>query len=114
MKAWLSYAGWTGAVTLGLIVVVGTLVPASSTGAVWLAGVSAYSVQLIAFAALVVVRRKPRRFLFGWVGGIVLRATTVVVLAVLVLPGAAAALLSAVGILFVLMLMEPVFLRIAE
>ncbi len=116
MKAWLSYAGWTALVVLGVVVVVGSLAPPASTSVVWVAGASAYAAQLIAFAALILVRRRPGRFVAGWAGGIALRVLTVGGLAVWVLPGegAAVALLSLVGLLFVLMLMEPVFLRIAE
>lgn len=116
MRAWRTYAVWSAAVLLLLAVVVGLALPARATGWIWTSAAVAYGVQLAAFGALVAVRRRPERFVAGWVGGIALRIATVAALALWVVrgPSAAAALLSLVGFLFVLMLMEPVFLRIAE
>ncbi|MBR9988699.1 MAG: hypothetical protein KFH98_03030 [Gemmatimonadetes bacterium] len=115
MKAWLAYAG------VGLVIVVagaglGTLlVSASEAGAVWFAAGLAWVLQLVAFAGLVAVRERTEWFLAGWLGGLVLRFGVVGLVAFWlsrsdVLP-LAPVLLSLVVFVFVLLLMEPLFLR---
>jgi hypothetical protein len=115
LKAWLTYAG------VGLLVVaagagVGSLlVPASESRAVWFSAGLAWVLQLIAFGGLVAVRERNEWFLAGWLGGLVLRFGAVGLVAFWlsrsdVLPRAAA-LLSLVVFVFVLLLMEPLFLR---
>ena len=118
MNAWLSYA-------LGAAVVVGLgLIGASffvsdrALTAVWLAGALAYVVQMLAFAVLLRVRgRDERAFLMGWAGGMALRFVTVVAVALWATRSfdpATPLLIGLVGFVFVLVLLEPLFLRIAE
>lgn len=115
MKAWLAYAG------AGLVVVAAgaglatVLVSSSSVGAVWFAAVLAWVLQLIAFAGLIAVRERSELFLAGWLGGLVLRFGVVGLVAYwlsrsAVLP-LAPTLVSLVAFVFVLLLMEPLFLR---
>jgi hypothetical protein len=115
VKAWLAYAG------AGLVVVlagagVGMLfVSASEAGAVWFAAGLAWVLQLIAFGGLVAVRERTDLFLAGWLGGLALRFGVLGLVAFwlsrsAVLP-LAPALVSLVAFVFVLLLMEPLFLR---
>jgi hypothetical protein len=115
VKVWLAYAG-AGLVVVVVGAVLATLfVSAQDAGAVWFAAALAWVLQLIAFAALVVVRERNELFLIGWLGGLVLRFAVVGLVAFwltrrAVLP-LAPALVSLVAFVFVLLLMEPVFLR---
>jgi hypothetical protein len=115
LKAWLLYAAVAAAVTL-LGAGLGTLlVTPGSVGAVWFSAGLAYLLQLAAFAALVLVRERHELFLLGWGVGLVLRFGAVGVVAVWlsrnpVLP-ARATLVSLVAFVFVLLLLEPLFLR---
>jgi hypothetical protein len=115
LKAWLLYAG------VGLVVVlVGAglamlFVSAADAGAVWFAAGLAWVLQVIAFAGLIAVRERNELFLAGWLGGLVLRFGVVGLVAFWlsrseVLP-LAPVLLSLVVFIFVLLLMEPLFLR---
>ena len=115
MKAWLAYAGVGLIVTLAGAGVGTLLMPAPAMGAVWFGAVVAYVLQLIAFAALIAVRERSELFLLGWLGGLVLRFGVVGLVAFWlsrreVFP-LAPALLSLVAFVFVLLLMEPLFLR---
>jgi hypothetical protein len=115
LKAWLWYAAAALAVTV-LGVLIGTrLVPAGAAGAVVFAGALAWIVQLAGFGALVAVRQRSDLFLFGWVSGLILRLGSVAVVALWlsrdpVFP-LGPALLSLVAFVFVLLLLEPLFLR---
>lgn len=115
MKVWVAYAG-AGLVVVAVGAGLGTmLVSSSAVGAVWFAAVLAWVLQLIAFAALLAVRERPELFLVGWLSGLVLRFGAVGVVAYWlsrsgVLP-LAPALVSLVAFVFVLLLMEPLFLR---
>jgi hypothetical protein len=96
----------------GLLMVV---VAPSDRGAVWFGAAVSWVVQLGAFAVLLRVKDNPQLFMMGWVGGMVLRFITVG-MAVLVLSRTPlfpmrAALLSLIGFVFMLTLLEPVFLR---
>ena len=115
VRAWVAYA----VVSLGLIaaitIVAAALAGPDAAGAIALAGAIAYVLQLVAFAMLLVVRDQTHVFMAGWLGGMVLRfgalggcllwasRTTMVPRAPLVL--------ALVGHLFLLLLLEPVFLR---
>lgn len=115
MKAWLAYAGAGLAVTLVGAVVAALLVAEDARGAVWFAAALAYVLQLVSFAGLVAVRERNELFLVGWLGGLVLRFGVVGVVAFWlsrqsVLP-LAPTLLSLVTFVFLLLLMEPLFLR---
>jgi hypothetical protein len=115
VRAWLGYAG------AGLVVVLGgaglamLFVSGSAAGAVWFSAGLAWVLQLIAFAVLVAVRERSELFLVGWLGGLVLRFGVVGLVAFwlsrsAVLP-LAPALIGLVAFVFVLLLMEPLFLR---
>jgi hypothetical protein len=116
VRAWLTYAG-AGLVVTAAGVVVGTAVAGpEAAGAVLLAAVVAYLVQLLAFAGLVLVRERSELFLLGWGGGMALRLATVLLVALWlardpVVPPRPA-LLSLVAFVFVLLLLEPLFLRL--
>ena len=83
---------------------------------VMLAGLTAYPVQVVAFALLLRARGKPSGFFVWWGAGIALRVTVVVVVGIAsssfesVDP--APLLLSLVGFFFVMVLLEPAFLKV--
>ena len=115
LKAWLAYAVAGLALTaaaagLGTFLVSGAAVPA-----IWWSAALAYSLQMLAFAGLVAVRERPRWFLAGWALGIALRFGALGGVAWWLSRSAAlpraAALLSLVAFVFLLLLLEPVFLR---
>ena len=80
-----------------------------------LAALIAYPVQVMAFGLLLRARGEPTRFMVWWGAGIALRVAVVVAVgfasAVLAAVDPAALLLSLVGFFFVLLLIEPAFLR---
>jgi hypothetical protein len=115
IKAWLAYAV-AGLVVTAVITIVAAMLAAPDAGrAIVLAAAIAYALQLVAFAVLLAVRDQAHLFLTGWLGGMLLRfgalggclfwasRTTYVPRAPLVV--------SLVGFIFVLLLLEPVFLR---
>jgi hypothetical protein len=115
VRIWLKYAAAGLFVTGAGVALASLLLSPESAGAVRIAAAVAFAVQLVAFAALVAVRERHELFLLGWVSGLILRFLTVGVAAVWltrdpVIP-ARPALMSLVGFLFVLLLLEPVFLR---
>jgi hypothetical protein len=115
LRAWLLYAAVAAALTLAGAGVGTLLVGRESVGAVWFAAGLAYTVQLVAFAALVLVRERHELFLLGWGAGLVLRFGAVGVVAFWlradpVLP-IRPALVGLVAFLFLLLLIEPFFLR---
>ena len=115
LRAWTIYALVTAVAVVVLALVVSLLGGGSITEAVWLAAGLAYALQLVAFAMLLLVRDRPELFMAGWLGGMVLRFGMVGGLAFYAsrfttLP-LEAFLLSLVGFVFVLLLLEPVFLR---
>ncbi len=87
---------------------------AGRTG-ILLAALIAYPVQVMAFALLLRARGEPTRFMAWWGAGIALRVAVVVAVGLassrLESVEPAALLLSLVGFFFVLLLMEPAFLR---
>lgn len=113
MKLFWRYAGASGAVVLGLALVLVWLLDAAADRAVWIAAGVAYPVQLAAFGTLLAWQRRPNGVLKAMVAGTVLRFGAVAALGgwVWVTGGAPPAplLLGLVGFLFLLMLMEPVF-----
>ena len=115
MKAWLTYAAVGCAVTVVGAAVGSLLVPSGAVAAIWFAAGLAYALQLVAFGALVVVRGRNELFLIGWLAGLVLRFAAVGVVAFWlsrtpVFPRTAA-LVSLVSFVFVLLMLEPLFLR---
>ena len=115
MKAWLEYAAVSLVVTVVLAGAGALLVPAEWQRGVWFAAVVAWSLQLLTFAALVAVRGRDEWFLAGWLAGLVARFGAVGVMAYWLGHSGALprepVLLGMVTILFVLLLMEPLFLR---
>ena len=118
MTAWVSYAAGSLALLAGLAVLVSWLVGADRADGVWLAAGVAGAVQLVAFAALVSARRRGGDFLVSWASGMVLRFAAIAGVAFWVTRGttldAPVTLLSLVGFVFVLVLLEPAFLRLAD
>ncbi len=117
MKAVLMYAAASAALlgAVGLTVV--TLFAGAEPAAVWLAAGIAWVVQVAAFWILVAVGRGPG-FMIGWAGGMALRFAVVGAVAVWLTRtesfDPASALVSLVGFVFVLVLLEPLFLRLAD
>ena len=115
LKAWLAYAA-TGTVAVVLITIVAVLLADGPDGRALMVGAAiALVLQLAAFALLLAVREKPHLFMGGWLGGMILRfgglglvlywasRTSVLPRTPLVI--------GLVGFVFVLLLLEPVFLR---
>lgn len=101
-----------------LLAIAGTaawLVSDEAADAVWLAAAVAWLLQQASFAALVAVRGRDSLFLLGWVAGIAVRFGAVGVMAYWLgrdeFVPRAPALYSLVTFVFVLLLMEPLFLR---
>ena len=118
MTAWIAYAASAVALVVVGSATVGWLVgPARSAGA-WVAGAVAVAVQLVAFAALVRSRRRGRDFLVSWGSGMLLRFGVIAGLAFWVTRMTTldpeVTLLSLVGFVFLLVLLEPAFLRLAD
>lgn len=112
---WLPYA--SAAVLLAALsaAVAAVALPAAEARGVQAAATLACAAQLVAFGMLVYARGRANLFLAGWVGGMALRLGVLAAVAVWVtrtgaLP-AATTLLSLAGLLFLLLLLEPVFLR---
>lgn len=104
-----------------LVVVLGVtvlwmLLDDSERVGVILAAFIAYPVQVFSFWLLLCARGEPTRFMFYWGIGIMLRVLTVVTVGLVSwkfeLMEPAALLLTLVGFFFVLLLMEPAFLKI--
>ncbi len=115
MRAWIAYAG---ASLILIAVLAGGLslaMGAAADRAIWLSAGVAWALQLGAFAALVAVRTQPSLFIAGWAGGMGLRGVALGVLAwvstrATVFP-AEPLLVSFVAFVFLLVLLEPVFLK---
>ncbi len=115
LRAWTAYALTGAAITLVIALVVSLIGGADVTRAVWLSAAFAYGLQALAFALLLRFRDQSALFMAGWLGGMVLRFGVVAGVAFwgsryTTLP-LAALLLSLVGFVFLLLLLEPVFLR---
>ena len=115
MKAWGAYA--LAALTLTAVGVLLTtrFVSPDARSAVVFGGALAWAVQLLAFALLIALRGQSTLFMAGWLGGMMLRFIVLGLVAFwLTRTGAFpldAALLSLVGFVFLLLLLEPLFLR---
>lgn len=115
MRAWIGYAVTALGITVVAAAVAALMVSRGSAGAVWFAATLAYLLQLVAFAALIAVRARSELFLLGWLAGLVLRFAAVGLVAFWlsrdpVFPREPA-LLSLVAFVFLLLLLEPLFLR---
>lgn len=112
--AWSLYAG----ATLLIVCVVAALAPffadSATTSAIRVAALLAYLLQLAAFALLIAFRGQQQLFLLAWAGGMVLRfaflGVCVVLTRVATLPRTPL-LIGYVGLVFLLVLLEPLFLR---
>lgn len=117
MKAWVAYAGGSLVAATGLAALASLFLSDLAARAVWLAAGVAWLLQLAAFALLLLARRRGTQFfLAGWAAGMLLRFAGLATLAFVVsrrgtLP-LDATLVGLVGIVFVLLLMESLFLRL--
>jgi hypothetical protein len=114
VKSWLSYGAAGAALTVVAAGIAGMLVGGDAR-AVWIAAVIAYVLQLGAFGLMVWLQGQPQLFMIGWLAGMMVRFGAVGVCAfwlsrTAVLP-LSTTLLSLVGFLFLLLLLEPLFLR---
>jgi hypothetical protein len=115
LKAWVAYAGAGLAAVVLITIVAAALVEPAVRPAIMIAGGIAYALQLVAFGLLLALRDKPQLFLAGWLGGMLLRFGTLGACVfwasrTTVLPRAPL-VFSLVGFVFLLLLLEPVFLR---
>jgi len=115
VKSWLAYAV-SGLLATTLIALLAQLVaPAAEPAAIWLAAGIAYLVQLAAFGVLLAVRGQGQLFMLAWLGGMVVRFGVLGVGAFLLSRSDAlprgVTLVSYVGFVFLLLLLEPLFLR---
>lgn len=117
MRAVLAYGGATAVVVVVLATGVAGVVPGAEPSAAWLAAGIAWVVQLVAFGALVVGRGRGS-FLPTWLGGTVFRFAVVGGVALWLTRTESydpeTALVGLVGFVFVLVLLEPLFLRLAD
>lgn len=110
------YAATAVVLAVMLAAAAGLALPAAEARGVRVAALIACGVQLAAFGLLIYARARASLFLAGWVGGMLLRFVVLAAVALWVtqdgggLP-AAATLVSLVGLWFVLLLLEPAFLR---
>jgi hypothetical protein len=114
----LLYAGVSAALLLVLASIVVLVVPGTDAGSVWLAAGVAFGVQVAAFVLLGGGRRGGMGFVAGWGAGMGLRFAAVAGMAIWVTLSdahhAESALLSLIGFVMVLVLIEPLFLRMAD
>lgn len=113
--AWLAYAAAGLVLTLVAAGVATRLVAAGDARAIWVAAAIAYGLQLIAFGLLLALRGQAHLFMAAWLGGMVLRFGALAAAAAFVSRSAALPrgplLLGLVGFVFLLLLLEPLFLR---
>lgn len=111
--AWLRYAGAGLLATAVCAAVAALALGSGATSAIVFAGVVAYAVQLLAFGVLLALRNRGTMFLVGWLGGMVLRAAGLILAGLWLsrtpLPRPTA-MVSLVGFLFLLLMLEPLFL----
>lgn len=115
IRAWRAYAAAALIVTLSLALLITRLVGPAESRAVWFSAALACGLQLPAFAGLLWFRNQAHLLLAGWLIGMALRFGALGGVAWWLSRSAAlpreAALLSLVGFVFVLLIMEPIFLR---
>lgn len=116
MRALAAYGVASAALLAAMAVLVVTVVEADGAAVRW-AAVIAWPVQVAAFAALV-KGRKGLGFMAAWTSGMALRFAVVGAAAIWVTRSAgldaASLLVSLVGFVFVLVLLEPLFLRLTD
>ena len=117
MRAFLAYGAASAALLAVLVVLVTVAVEAADAGSVRLAAVIAWPVQLAAFAALL-KGRQGLGFVTAWGSGMALRFAAVGAAALWVTRtdgrDPATLLVSLVGFVIVLVLLEPLFLRLTD
>ena len=117
MRALVAYGIGSGVLLVVLAVLVAMVFDSADPVGVRLAAAIAWPVQIVAFAALV-RGREGAGFMVSWLGGMALRFVAVGVAAVWVVrsegPDPASLLVSLVGFVFVLVLLEPLFLRLTN
>jgi hypothetical protein len=111
------YAGVSLAAAAGLAAAASLFLSDAAARGVWLAAVIAWLLQLAAFALLLLARRSGTQlFIAGWAAGMLVRfgglATVAFVVSRRGTPPLDATLVGLVGIVFVLLLIEPLFLRL--
>jgi hypothetical protein len=116
VRSWVLYAVAALAITLLISGAAALALDAEAARAVWLSAAVAWVVQSAAFAGLVLVRGRNELFLLGWLVGLALRFLSVLLMALWlsrepVVP-IRPALVSLVGFVFLLALLEPLFLRL--
>jgi len=115
LQAWVVYAVTALALTAAVAAIVSRVVSPTEARAVWFSAGLACVLQMIAFAGLLRVRNQAQLFLAVWVIGMALRFGALGGVAWWLSRSAAlpreAALLSLVGFVFLLLLLEPVFFR---
>ena len=118
MTAWIAYAAGAVALGVGVAAVVSALVGGGRGDGAWVAAAIAAAVQVPAFGALVASRRKGRDFMVSWASGMLLRFAVIAGAAFWVTRRTSldpsVTLLTLVGLVFVLVLLEPAFLRLAD
>ena len=115
LRAWSAYAATSVVVTVAVSALVTLLADERVAKAVWLSAGLALVLQVAAFALLLRLRDHAALFMAGWLGGMVLRFGTLALYMFwatrfTTLPRGPL-LLSLVGFVFILLLLEPVFLR---
>jgi len=115
VKAWAGYAGLALVLAVvGIVIASAVATPESARGVRFAAGL-AWVVQVGAFGFLLWVREQPTLFLAGWAAGIGLRFVVVGLVAFWVtrtqVYPPAPTLVGLVGFIFVMLLLEPLFLR---
>jgi hypothetical protein len=114
-RAWFAYAVAGGVLTLALALSAAAVLSGAALQGVWLSAGVAYGLQLVAFALLLHFRDQAGTFMIGWVAGMMLRFLALFVFTLGVTKyaayPAAPLLLGLVGFIFVLVLLEPLFLR---
>lgn len=117
-RAWTAYAVASAVVLVVLVLGAALLVAPGDEGGLWVAAGVAFAVQLAAFGALVAGREGDRAFLLSWGSGMLLRFAAVAAVALWATRATAldpaVTLVSLVGFVFVLVLLEPLFLRLAD
>ena len=115
LHSWALYAVTAVLLTATAAAIVSRVVAPADVSAIWFSAALACALQLIAFAGLLWVRNQAQLFLAGWLIGMALRFGALGGVAWWLSRSAAlpraAALLSLVGFVFLLLLLEPVFLR---
>jgi hypothetical protein len=115
MNVWVAYAGAGLLLVLVVTLVASLALSGAAEAAIWFSAALAWILQLLAFGGLVAMRRQPSLFTISWLSGMMLRF---IALAALAFFGSRTSafpleplLVSFVAFLFLLVLLESVFLR---